>query len=228
MDLVRCFYQEEDETNRYFCILSNEYCINDVEPCWFWKGITETRIYTTRFKTHLIRAEKAINESMNMFPLYSENWAYPVRNYGMPNDKYYAEVWLNGMDWQHNYWIIESHNWNDPQVYPLIIFEDHAHEDKFNQYDFNQLLDAICWYRRDKLWIKEQDPHYGVYGDTVWSWINVAENQEDNELYYRDGNVKMNFMMLMIFTHASQKPVRFLINRYFIPERKRKYTVSQP
>lgn len=213
MDLVRCFYQEEDETNRYFCILSNEYCINDVEPCWFWKGRIETRIYTTRFKTHLIRAEKAINESMSMFPVCSENWAYPVRHFGMPDDKYYAEIWLNGMDWQHNYWIIETHTWNDPKVYPLIVFEDHAQEEKFNHYDFNQLLDAICWYRRNKLWIHENDPHCGVYGDTVWPWINV-ENQEkipSNELF---------FMLPAIFTHASQKPVNFLINRYFIPDNK--------
>ena len=166
----------------------------------------KVRIYTTKRKTHFVKAEEGIAVAMKVTPYASENWAYPVRHFGMPEDKYYAEVWVNGMDWQHNYWIIETHTFEEPKVYPLIIFEAHAQEDKFNQYDFNQLLDAVCWYRRDELWIKEGDSHYGVYGDTMWPYLQITR------VICKDEN-----MYEAVFRHASQEPVSFMINKEFVP-----------
>jgi hypothetical protein len=168
------------------------------------------RIYTTKIKTHLIRAEEGIIEAMKKTSLASENWAYPIKHYGMPYDMYYAEVWQNGMDWQHNYWVIETHTFEDPKVYPLLFFQDHAQEEKFNQYDFGQLLDAIFWYRRNLLWIKKNDPHQGVYGDNVWPYIVLHEKESKHE-----------WEALAVFSHASQEPIQFSINKYFVPENRR-------
>jgi len=176
------------------------------------KGV---RIYTTDIKTHLLRVPEAIEEAMKELDIATEKWCYPVSRFGMPNDHYYAEIWFNGMDWQNTYWIVETANFSDPIVHPLMMFQDHSIQDKFNVFDFKQLLQAICYFRRNKLWLKPPDPHYyGPYGDSVWPYLSLVDTQDR----WRPPE-GMPEMRAVEFRHASQPAVMFLVNKDFVPER---------
>ena len=160
--------------------------------------------------THFLRGVELVIRGREEFKVPSENWPSPTRHrFGIPNDKYYAEVWVDGMDWQQSYWIIESINYGDPKILPLIIFEDDKNKDNFNNYDFGCLLSAIMWYRRDISWIK-QDP-YGVYNDTIWPYLHKADPVDCLEFTPN--------MELCIFAHASQKPIKFYMNKTLLPDR---------
>jgi hypothetical protein len=160
--------------------------------------------------THFLRGVELVIRGREKFKVPSENWPCPTKHcFGIPNDKYYAEVWVDGMDWQQSYWLIESINYSDPEILPLIIFEDDKNRDNFNRYDFEHLLLAIMWYRRDLLWIK-QDPN-GVYNDTIWPYLRKADPVDFLESTHN--------MELYIFAHASQKPVKFYMNNTLLPDR---------
>ena len=113
---------------------------------------------TTNYSTHFLAAVELIKQARINFNLASENWAYPTKHkFGMADDKYYAEIWVDGMDWQHTYWIIESCNYENPFVNPLIQFESLEEEDKFNHWNFDELIKAVLWLRREEMWIETFD-----------------------------------------------------------------------
>jgi len=125
--------------------------------------------------------------------------------FGIPNDHYYAEVWTDGMDWQPSYWILEEYNCEKPHISPLIIFNHHEERSKFNDHDFEELVRAVTYYRRDTLWIGSDD--WGIYSDFTWPYINLFKDE------IRNKNCK-----LYSFEHASQERVVFWMNINFIPE----------
>lgn len=161
-------------------------------------------------KTHFLAAVELIKEARKKFEIPSENWPYPAEyRYGFPGDNYYAEIWMDGMDWQPTYWIIEAENLNRPKCYPFIIFDSNGARGKYNDYDFRQLVYAMMHFRRDTVWIKE-DPT-GHYNDTVWSFTK--------RLFpiHQDRVNKCNCDRF-VTEHASQKPVVFFANLDYIPE----------
>jgi len=163
---------------------------------------------TSKFSTHFLAPVQLIKEARNVYKVSSENWPYPTSHkYGQPRDKYYAEIWEDGMDYQNSFWIIEANNYEDPKCYPLLIFEDHENFDLFNTYDLMQLFMAIMHYRRDLLWIKQND--LGIYSDEVWPFL---EQTNSNDL-------KTPGMKKFVLEHASQSKVEFWLNVDFIPNK---------
>ena len=76
-----------------------------------------------REPTHFMRAYELIEKARSDFKVPSENWPHPLATrFGIPNDCYYAEIWVDGMDWQPSYWIIEEAKLDKPKIQPLLIF----------------------------------------------------------------------------------------------------------
>lgn len=164
---------------------------------------------TSKYSTHLLRGYELVEGTGSEYQMLSENWPYPTyHKIGTPKDPYYAEVWVNGMDWQHNYWLIESYKYENPQIYPLIQFTSHDEEDKFNQFNFEELMDAILNYRRNAIWLKSEDLTKDRYDDTVWSFLHRVIKKDTH---------RHKFFMWCKFEHASQREVKFWINQNFIP-----------
>lgn len=158
--------------------------------------------------THFLAALDLIKKAREDFKVPSENWPYPTDlKFGSPNDNYYAEVWSDGMDWQISYWIIEEYQLNPPCINPLIIFEHNLNREKFNEYDFKQLINAILYYRRDECWIDRGDLSY--YTDTVWPHFHIVPESEKPK---NKQNCRYCY-----FEHASQQRVYFWMNETYIP-----------
>lgn len=161
---------------------------------------------TSKYPTHFLRAVEIIIHARTEYNVPSENWAHPTQyNFGIPNDHYYGEIWIDGMDWQPSYWVIEEYQLNKPVVQPFIIFESNEERENFNSHDFTALVGAMLYYRRDKLWVEKND--YGYYTDSVWPYINLVDNK-----------IKFKTMKKYYFQHASQNRVEFWANIGFIPE----------
>jgi hypothetical protein len=160
---------------------------------------------TSKYPTNFLRGIELISEARNLYTIYSENYPYPTRHkFGMPNDNYYVEIWVDGMDWQHSYWAIEQIEYHDPLIQPFIVFNHHEEEEKF-KYSFSELIEASLYYRRDSLWVKKGN--LGIYTDTVWPFIRLFKDEE------RSLHTK-----LYSFEHANQERVVFWMNQHFIPE----------
>jgi len=161
---------------------------------------------TIKEPTHFLRALELIEKARTDFKVASENWPSPIATrFGMPRDQYYAEVWVDGMDWQPSYWIIEEKNLEKPQIQPLLIFNHHEERNKFNEWDFEELIQAIMYYRRDFIWVNKND--LGHYTDTIWPFLFLFKDET------RYGNCK-----LYSFEHNSQEKLVVWINETFIPE----------
>jgi len=164
---------------------------------------------TSRMPTHFLAGVELIKEARKTFNVCSENWPYPtIHSLGQPDvDRYYAEVWIDGMDWQNSYWIIETIHYNSPVCIPLVIFENNDEEKKFNRYDFGKLVDAALWYRRDIVWIQKDGT--GVYNDLIWPYLHIIDEKET-----------ISTMRKFEFRHASQIAVRFEMNILCVPDYK--------
>lgn len=162
----------------------------------------------SKYPTHFLRGVELILKGRDAFTIPSENWPHPIEErFGIPNDNYYAEIWVDGMDWQPSYWVIEEKQLDKPQIYPFIVFKSNEDRFKFNDHDFSELIKASLWYRRDKFWIEKED--YGYFTDMVWPFLYIL-NKNDKAKY---SNVTKVY-----FEHASQPKVTFLMNLDFIPE----------
>lgn len=163
----------------------------------------------SHYPTHFLRAIELIEGARDKFNVCSENWPNPMEyRFGIPRDNYYAEIWVDGMDWQPSYWVIEEVSYHKPQIQPLLIFNQNETRSKFNSWDFEEFIMAMLWYRRDLLWIKHDS--LGHYRDSVWSFL----------YYEKDGGKphSLNYF----YNHASQPKVKFWVNEDFIPEQYRR------
>jgi len=159
----------------------------------------------SRNPTHFLRAVELIKKARGEFKVYSENWPSPTKyKFGVPNEKYYAEIWVDGMDWQPSYWIIEEHSLEKPEINPLIVFDSNEQRHLFNERDFEDFISAICWYRRDKFWVKHNDVSY--FCDSVWPYL------------FRENKGPDGYESNYYFEHASQPKVKFWLNSDFIPK----------
>lgn len=153
--------------------------------------------------THFLAAVPMIVEAREKFTVSSENYTYPTEyRLGSPMDFYYAEVWVDGMDWKQIYWVIESTSVNTPQVKPLVVFED----DKIliNDHDLKQLMLALITYRRSVLWTHQDDQ--SRYRDNIWPYFKTLGVTPTGE-----------WGQLCQFEHAFQPLVKLLVNKGFIP-----------
>lgn len=165
------------------------------------------------YPTHFLRAVDLIKRARDKFNVCSENWPSPTEySFGIPNDNYYAEVWVDGMDWQPSYWVIEEYKLMKPQIQPLIIFEYNEERSKFNSWDFGDFIQAMLWYRRDNLWVRHNN--LGHYTDSVWPYLYVEGNPDQKRICNYENNY--------FFKHASQEKVKFWVNEDFIPLRYRR------
>ena len=165
---------------------------------------------TSKHPTHFLRAIELIKKAREDFSVPSENWPYPTSyRFGVPTDRYYAEIWTDGMDWQPSYWILEEMNYSKPQIEPLIIFEMNEDRMKFNDYDFCELVEGMMFYRRDEKWINKND--LGHYTDTAWPFLFKVNDE-----------VRYKTMKRYWFEHASQQQVTFWINETYIPKEYRR------
>jgi hypothetical protein len=157
---------------------------------------------TSTYPTHFLAAISLIEKARGDFQLSSENWPYPTETkLGTPDDEYYAEVWVDGMDWQHNYLVIEAVDFSEPVVHPLMRFESHEEQDKFNDFDFRALIKAMLRFRRNEKWVKRKD--YRSDHDTVWAFLKCV------------GRGDKLFFNKYAFEHASQPLVIFEANPDF-------------
>ena len=87
----------------------------------------------SKHPTHFLRAVELIKKAREEFRVPSENWPHPTDyKFGIPNDRYYAEIFTDGMDWQPSYWVIEDKQLEKPQIQPFVIFEYNEDREKFN------------------------------------------------------------------------------------------------
>ena len=170
---------------------------------------------TASSHTHFIAATELIREARDRFHVCSENWPYPMDyRFGDPRDRYYAEIWLDGMDWQNSYWLIETVRYGSPVCVPLIIFEDHKNRDAFSEYDFAHLVRAVMNYRRDVQWLKQGPDSW--HNDDVWPFLHRG-NEARCPGAVKEGVPGMAHFM---FEHASQPAIEFWMNIHCVPEEK--------
>ena len=161
---------------------------------------------TSKYPTHFLRAIELIVEARKLYNVSSENWPHPTQFcLGKPNDNYYAEIWVDGMDWQSSYWVIEEISYEKPIIQPYIIFNHDEEREQFRSYNFSELVEASLYYRRDQTWFRSGD--LGAYTDTVWPFLNLFKDEE-----------RFEHTKLYSFEHASQTRVVFWMNQQFIPE----------
>lgn len=164
---------------------------------------------TNKNPTYFLNPLGLIKEARYIYKIPSENWPHPTKySFGNPVDRYYAEIWSDGMDWQHSYWILEGSSYEEPTAKPLIIFDSHEEEDKFNEYDFELLLRGMMWYRRDQTWLQKNDTN--IFNDFTWSFLHYyipVQRLKRTKSLYR-----------MWFEHASQPFVEFQANINYVPK----------
>lgn len=161
---------------------------------------------TSIYPTHFLRGVELVVDATEKYNIPSENWPHPTdHRYGIPVDDYYAELWVNGMDWQPTYWVIEEAQLNPPRIYPFIIFESNEEQSKFNSYDFTMLVKASLYYRRDLLFVKHNE--LGVFSDLTWPYIKCIDDEQQFACTQK-----------FEFAHASQEPIQFWMNIDFLPD----------
>ena len=159
----------------------------------------------SRVKTHFIKGCDLIMKCAEEKGVQSENWVYPQMSFGDPTDIYYAEIWHNGMDWNHHYWIIEKINFDAPKAGLLLHFESHSEREKMNEYIFDELLRAIMWWRRSCLVFSK--PDVGHFNDETWTFTETIEGESQYDL------------IPISMEHASLKKTHFFIDEKSIGKR---------
>lgn len=164
-----------------------------------------------QFPTHFLAGPQLIKEGREKYGIISENWAYPTMTYvGAPKDDYYAEVWVDGMDWQNTYWLLEHAYYTTPVAIPLIVFSSIDEEKEFNPFDLHNIFRAAMIYRRNLLGPMHNGVLRNEFFDSVWPYLHlVSEGPTVNET--------TTDLASFMFTHSSQKPVTFYLNKTCVP-----------
>ena len=137
-----------------------------------------------RFATHFTNGYDLIEAAYEKYNgLARENPAVPVARFGHPEGGYYGEVWVDGMDWQHNYWIVESDNFHDNKALILAVFGHHDTEEVFGHEAVRDMWMGALWNRHYDLWGGKDQ--YGSYWDRVWwqlRWTTAEATPENGSL----------------------------------------------
>lgn len=161
----------------------------------------------TQVPSRMPAATAIIKMAENEYRYASENWPVPLFTFGDYPDPYYAEIWSSGMDWSLTLWLLETMGHGRPVPIPMIHFVDRNEAGRFNPMDEQELWAAICWFRRDSLWVHSKS--LAQYPDTVWSHVGIESGTETDH-----GSENM---LWASFEHNSQPKVRFWINKKVVP-----------
>jgi len=164
---------------------------------------------TSMKATCFLKGVELVNFARGHYELCSENYTYPYYSFGSPRDRYYAEIWEDGMDWQSTYWLIEAFNYNEPVVYPFIRFYD-VKQTFVLHWEFESFIQHALEYRRNLLWIK--DERHTAADDLMWPFLYLN----------LDGNFKTDKNKILVpvyFEHASQPKICFEMNKFCISDR---------
>lgn len=160
--------------------------------------------------THFLAAVHLIQQARHAFGVCSENWTVPTgHKIGSPSDKFYAEVWGDGMDWNAMFWVIyrDSVNLTPPRVLPLIFFDQVEELGKFNIQDFRHLVEAMLIRMRNHFWLTSEDDDQ--YEDLIWSFLRKFSEVD------RPSGVPED-MQFCLFRHYSQVEVSFWAHKIFL------------
>ena len=165
--------------------------------------------------THMLAALQLIKEARDFYSIPSENWPHPYMNFGHHEDPYYAEIWVDGMDYQKSYWLIEAPVYETPEIIPFIIFDSHTEEDKFNLFDKKELFKALLWKRANSILFNKVPKKFlgylvdGRFFDTIFPYLRISgiKAKNRNHCLYR-----------ACFQHASQPEVNFLVNEELLKD----------
>ena len=172
----------------------------------------------SKIATRFLRGVELVDQLNKKWEIQYENWSYPHMTYGDPDDPYYAEIWENGMDYNIVFYLLENINYEIKTN--ILMFADNKEWQKLERTgEDKEILQAILYMRRDKLWIKKND--YGAYSDTFLPYIHF-----ENKKPYYEQVTDMKWAKIMheaFFEHASQPRAKFLVNKdLFYNERKEK------
>lgn len=136
----------------------------------------------SRIPTHFLRGTELIQTNRELYAISSENWPYPILSFGDPRTgPYYAEIWCDGMDWQHTYWALEQHDIEDPTAIPTVGFKSIEAEEPIEYIlGLEQLFDALLTARRDRL--LNVSLGSDKYLDDIWCRLEKSTDDYDVEL----------------------------------------------
>lgn len=165
----------------------------------------------SQFSTHFLAGPLLIKEERERYKLTSENWTYPTMTYlGSPRDDYYAEVWVDGMDWQNTYWLLEQANYDEIKAVPLLVFSSIGEEKRFNPSYMHNLFRAMMTYRRNLMGPLLDGSRRNAYFDSIWPYLYLVSEEAT-------ANETATDLARFLFTHASQPPVTFYLNKVSVP-----------
>ena len=168
--------------------------------------------------TYMLAALQLIKKARDFYSVSSENWPYPFMSFGHYEDPYYAEIWVDGMDYQHSYWLLEALVFEVPEIIPFIIFNSHTEEDKFNLFDKEELFKALLWKRRNSILFSKVPEKFlgylvdGRFFDTILPYLKIGEKRNIDKPAAIFKNAS--------FEHASQPKVEFWVNEELTSNRK--------
>lgn len=164
-----------------------------------------------QFHTHFLAGPELIKEGRKKYGLASENYTYPtMTSVGGARDDYYAEVWVDGMDWQNTYWLLEHAYGETVVAIPLLVFTSNNEEKAFNPFDMHNLFRAAMIYRRNKMGPTDRSEEWTVFRDSTWPYLYlINEDHTVDELSKDLGS--------FLFTHNSQPAVTFYLNKTCVP-----------
>ena len=162
------------------------------------------------FPTRFLMGVELIRQTRGYYSIASENWVYPIRSFGYHKDPYYAEIWSGcEMDWEKNFWILEQHGTKSPLTYPLLLFRKREEREKFNEYDFDNLLEGLMYLRRFSIQRDKStivlSKDIGYHWDGVFVFLHIIEPIVDKKMHR------------CCFVHASQERVEFWLNTGLLP-----------
>lgn len=160
----------------------------------------------SKIHTHFLQGVSIIEEARKKYLIAFKNWTYPLKHYGDPHfDDYYAEIWIDGMDDNVIYWLLEKSSSNSHKVIPLLKFNNTEDRNDFNDQDFYKLLEALVWKSKA---IKQDLDQKRYYIDNPWGYMNMSK--DDSETHGGELYIKC------VYEHSSQEAVVFWVNNKFL------------
>ena len=164
----------------------------------------------SQFHTHFLAGPLLIKEGRKKYGLTSENHTYPtMTSVGGPKDDYYAEVWVDGMDWQNTYWLLEHAYFETPVAVPLLVFSSTNEEKIFNSFDLHTLFRSMILYRRNKMGPTDRSEERTTARDSTWPYLHLIDDSH---------TIGMSpDLASFVFQHNSQPAVTFYLNQTCVP-----------
>ena len=164
-----------------------------------------------QFPTHFLAGPALIKEGRGRYGLASENYTYPtMTSVGGPKDDYYAEVWVDGMDWQNTYWLLEHAYSETPVAIPLLVFSSTNEEKIFNPFDMHNLFRSMIVYRRNKRGPTDRSGEWTTSRDSTWPYLHLLNESHTVGELSKD-------LASFVFQHNSQPAVTFYLNKTCVP-----------